>query len=179
LLDIRLGLPTALLGLATTLFVLIQQRQSPLPLIRDVSWGIIPLVAGLFVLVEAIERTGLIHLLATDLTQLVALSERLAGATAGTLVAVLSNVINNLPMGLIGATTIAEAKPPQAVTDAILIGVDLGPNFSVSGSLATILWLLVIRREGEHVGYWKFLKTGLLVTPPALILAIGARLLLP
>ena len=179
LLDIRLGLPTALLGLATTLFVLVQQRQSPLPLIKDVSWGIIPLVAGLFVLVEAIERTGLIRLLATDLTQLVAISERLAGATAGGLVAVLSNVINNLPMGLIGATTIAAAKPPQAVTDAILIGVDLGPNFSVSGSLATILWLLVIRREGEHVGYRTFLKIGLLVTPPALILAIGARLLLP
>ena len=39
LLDIRLGLPTALLGLATTLFVLVQQRQSPLPLIKDVSWG--------------------------------------------------------------------------------------------------------------------------------------------
>ena len=128
---------------------------------------------------EAIERTGLIRLLATDLTQLVAISELLAGATAGGLVAVLSNVINNLPMGLIGATTIAAAKPPQAVTDAILIGVDLGPNFSVSGSLATILWLLVIRREGEHVGYRTFLKIGLLVTPPALILAIGARLLLP
>ncbi len=41
---------------------------------------------------------------------------------------------------------------------AILIGVDLGPNLSVTGSLATILWLIVLRREGEHVGAMQFLK---------------------
>jgi arsenical pump membrane protein len=77
----------------------------------------------------------------------------------------------------LAAATIATAKPPQVVTDAMLIGVDLGPNFSVSGSLATILWLLAIRREGEDVGYWTFLKVGLVVTPPALACALVARLL--
>ena len=61
---------------------------------------------------------------------------------------------------------------------ARLIGVDLGPNLSVTGSLATILWLTAIRREGEHVGFRAFLKVGALVTPPALVLALGARLLL-
>ena len=64
------------------------------------------------------------------------------------------------------------------VTDALLIGVDLGPNLSITGSLATILWLTAIRREGEDVTFWRFLKVGALVMPPALVLAIGARLLL-
>jgi arsenical pump membrane protein len=60
------------------------------------------------------------------------------------------------------------------VTRAVLIGVDLGPNLSVTGSLATILWLTALRRERQDIDGWTFLKLGILVTPPALILAIGA-----
>jgi arsenical pump membrane protein len=47
----------------------------------------------------------------------------------------------------------------------------------VTGSLATILWLTAIRREGQDVGFWRFLKLGLLVMPPALILALAGLLL--
>ena len=60
------------------------------------------------------------------------------------------------------------------VAGAILIGVDLGPNLSVTGSLATILWLVVLRREGLHVSAWRFLKLGWLVMFPALIAALAA-----
>jgi arsenical pump membrane protein len=55
-----------------------------------------------------------------------------------------------------------------------LVGVDLGPNLSVTGSLATILWLLALRREGENVGFRQFLKVGAVVMPPALLLALAA-----
>ena len=51
---------------------------------------------------------------------------------------------------------------------------DLGPNLSVTGSLATILWLVAIRREGEDVSAWRFLKLGAIVMPPALLLALAA-----
>ena len=60
----------------------------------------------------------------------------------------------------------------------MLIGVDLGPNLSVTGSLATILWLVVLRREGLEVGAWRFLRLGILVMPPALVLATVAMTLL-
>ena len=56
---------------------------------------------------------------------------------------------------------------------SLLFHVDLGPNLSVTGSLATILWLTALRREGQHVGAWPFLKLGLLVMPPALLLALA------
>jgi len=82
--------------------------------------------------------------------------------------------MNNLPMGLIAATTRQFAQVPVHVTGAILIGVDLGPNLSVTGSLATILWLIALRREGEHVDAWRFLKLGLVVMPPALLLSLLA-----
>ena len=59
----------------------------------------------------------------------------------------------------------------------MLIGVDLGPNLSVTGSLATILWLTAIRREGQDVSFWRFLTLGALVMPPALGLALAGLLL--
>ena len=176
-LDLRLGLPTAILGVLTALFVLIRKREMPLPLLGGVAWSVILLVGGLFVLVEAIQQTGAIAAIAAALSGLTAESEKLAASVAGAGIALTSNVFNNLPVGLVAAATIETARPPQSVVDALLIGVDLGPNLSVSGSLATILWLLAIRREGEDVGYWRFLRVGVLVTPPALILAIGVRLL--
>jgi len=87
-------------------------------------------------------------------------------------------VVNNLPAGLLASTVLQQATPPQLVVDAMLIGVDLGPNLSITGSLATILWLSALRREGADVGFFRFLKLGVLVMPPALILAVGARLLI-
>jgi len=54
-----------------------------------------------------------------------------------------------------------------------LIGIDLGPNLSVSGSLATILWLTALRREGLHVGAWRFLKLGIVVMPAGLAAALA------
>jgi arsenical pump membrane protein len=167
-----LGLPTFLAGVAVTLIVLLTGRQSPMPVLKDVSWSVLPLVAGLFILVEGMNRTGVLPSLARMLKDAAATSPQVTSWIAGVGVAIASNLINNLPMGLIAATTTQAAQVPQHVTGAILIGVDLGPNLSVTGSLATILWLIALRREGEHVAAWQFLKLGLVLMPPALLLAL-------
>lgn len=175
--DWSLGLPTCVMGVLTAAVVLLRDRSSPLPLLREVSWTVLPLVAGLFVLVEAISRTGLTERLAQWLMAGAQHGERATGAIAGTLLAFGSNLVNNLPAGLLASTMVQQAHPPASIVDALLIGVDLGPNLSITGSLATILWLIAIRREGEDVGFVRFLKVGVLVMPPALCLALGARLL--
>jgi arsenical pump membrane protein len=82
--------------------------------------------------------------------------------------------MNNLPAGLIAGSAVPNAHVSEKVTSAILVGVDIGPNLSVTGSLATILWLTALRREGVSVSAWRFLKLGLLVMPPALLVAIAA-----
>ena len=69
------------------------------------------------------------------------------------------------------------ASGPPDVSSAVLIGVDLGPNLSVTGSLATILWLTALRRDGVHVKARDFLKLGLVVMPPALLFSLAALLL--
>ena len=173
--DLPLGLPTAAAGVATTLGVCLLARRSPIALARQVSWSVLPLVAGLFVLVEALDRTGVIAHVAEALRQTSADPVR-GAASAGTILAFASNLMNNLPAGLVASTAVAQAYPPRLVVDALLIGVDLGPNLSITGSLATILWLQAIRREGEDVGFWRFLKVGSITMIPALAAALGARL---
>ena len=135
---------------------------------------IVPMVAGLFILVEGLNRTGVLPALAGLLKQATKASPQATSWIAGIVVAVASNLANNLPVGLIAATTSQTAQVPAHVTGAILIGVDLGPNLSVTGSLATILWLIALRREGESVSALRFLKLGLVIMPPALLLSLAA-----
>jgi arsenical pump membrane protein len=178
-LDWDLGLPTFVAGAIVTLLVLAIERRSPLPVLRDVSWSVLPLVAGLFMLVEGLNRTGVLPALAVTLRQAEIAAPQSTSWGAGILAAVATNLLNNLPVGLIAATIGQAAQVPLHVTGAILIGVDLGPNLSVTGSLATILWLIVLRREGEHVGAMQFLKLGIAVMPPALLLALAALSIVP
>ena len=169
-----LGLPTFVAGAAVTAVILLISRQSPLPVLRDISWSVLPLVAGLFILVEGLNRTGVLPALARLLKEATAASPQATSWISGLVVAVASNLANNLPVGLIAATTSQAAQVPAHVTGAILIGVDLGPNLSVTGSLATILWLIALRREGESVSALRFLKLGLVIMPPALLLSLAA-----
>ncbi|VWX54526.1 arsenic transporter [Novosphingobium sp. 9U] len=176
-LDRELGLPTAFAGLSTTLAVCLIARSPPLPLLKGISWSVLPLVAGLFVLVEALQLTGVIAWIAQGIRD--ALVDPAHGAAAaGTILAFASNLVNNLPAGLVASTAVTQAQPPQLVVDGLLIGVDLGPNLSITGSLATILWLQAIRREGEDVGFWRFLRVGAVTMPLALTAALTARLLI-
>jgi arsenical pump membrane protein len=176
-LGLQLGLPTAVAGALTAAIVLIREKKWPWSIVKDISWGVLPLVAGLFVLVEALAKTGLIDTIATLLHDGAQRSAVWTAGSAGIVVASASNLINNLPAGLIAGSAIRAAPISVQVTRAMLIGVDLGPNLSVSGSLATILWLAALRREGHSVGFGVFLKIGIVVMPPALILAIAAALL--
>lgn len=175
--DIQLGLPTAIAGAITAAVVLIRERKAPWSIVKDISWGVLPLVAGLFVLVEALDKTGLISIIVTLLHDGAEHSATWAAWSAGIIVAFASNLINNLPTGLIAGNAVQNAHVPEQITRAVLIGVDIGPNLSVTGSLATILWLTALRREGQTVGPGTFLKLGIVVMPPALILAIGTALL--
>jgi arsenical pump membrane protein len=174
----QLGLPTCAAGIVTLMGVTALRRSSPWPLLREISWGIIPLVAGLFVLVEALDQSGVILALSESLRAGVRESPVITAAGSGVVVGFLSNLVNNLPAGLMAGTAVQAAHVPANVSSAILIGVDLGPNLSVTGSLATILWLTALRRERVQVAGVDFLKLGLLVMPPALLLSLGALLLL-
>ena len=175
-LDVQLGLPTFICGLVTAASVLALSRQSPWPVVKGISWGVLPLVAGLFVMVEALARLGAISALNAVLHEAVVHFPRGAAWGAGLVTALADNIANNLPVGLLAGSVAASDHLPARIVSAMLIGVDLGPNLSVTGSLATILWLVALRRERIEVTAWRFLKLGVLVMPPALIAALAAAI---
>ncbi len=123
------------------------------------------------------QQTGLIQTIANLLDHGAQRSTVSTAGISGVIVAFVANLINNLPAGLIAGSAAQTADASDQVTRCLLIGVDLGPNLSVTGSLATILWLTALRREGYAVSLGAFLKLGIVVMPPALLLAIGAALL--
>ncbi|AZB07352.1 arsenic transporter [Chryseobacterium sp. G0162] len=169
----NLGFPTAAAGVGTALIILLIEKRNASAFIRHISWSIVPLVAGLFVLVEAVQHTGIIIVLLQKLSVTATDSPVKATWMAGTITALSSNLINNLPAGLIAGTSLAGSHLPDTVQSATLIGVDLGPNLSITGSLATILWLKEIRKNGYEISSWQFLKLGFLIMIPALLAALS------
>jgi arsenical pump membrane protein len=171
-LDVPLGLPTFATGALTAAIVVALARQNPLPMLADISWSVLPLVAGLFVMVEAIDRAGAIAALAAAL-RAVSANPVVAAWTAGGFLALVCNAMNNLPAGLIAGAVLVADHLPRVVSGAMLVGVNLGPNLSITGSLATVLWLIALRREGEGISGWQFLKLGAVVMLPALVLTLA------
>jgi arsenical pump membrane protein len=170
--NIPLGLPTVVTGVLTSAIVIIRARKNPWIVIKDVSWSVLPLVAGLFVIVEALDKTGVIQAISTMLSRSATHSVIQTALGSGIIIAFASNLMNNLPVGLIAGHAVQAGHIPGIIKSAVLIGVDLGPNLSITGSLATILWLVALRREGQSVSAWTFLKLGSLVMTVALLFAL-------
>ncbi len=177
-LGLNLGLPTCISAVAAVLIATRASASEITRVLKRVAWSVLPLVAGLFVLVEALNGAGALHDVGALFARCAALP-KFAGALASAFgIAALSNLMNNLPSGLLAGGALQTFASPAHIRDAVMIGVDLGPNLSVTGSLATVLWLIALRREGEQISGWQFLKAGSLVMPPALLLATAAAALL-
>jgi arsenical pump membrane protein len=171
-LGLSLGAPTGAAALFAMAVVTWRNRSIPLRVAKGVSWSVLPLVAGLFVIVEALQNAGLQGLGLAGMRTLAQTTSWLAKGTAAFGVALLSNGMNNLPVALMSGAAVRHAQETSIVAHAMLIGVDLGPNLSVAGSLATILWLIALRREKVQITAGEFFKIGVIAMPLALIASL-------
>jgi arsenical pump membrane protein len=171
-----LGLPTCIAAICVTAAVCIRNKTNPLPLTKEISWATLALVAALFVLVDAVQSIHLLQFVQAVLAKANAFGENLGSLMVAAVVSVANNLVNNLPLGLIMGNALTAMHTKGLVANAVLIGVDLGPNLSVTGSLATILWLLALRREGLDVSAMDFLKVGVIAMPAALLGAMAGAI---
>jgi arsenical pump membrane protein len=170
-LDGPLGEVTCALGVLAALLSATRDRGAPLAIARGVAWPVVALTAALFVLVEALDTAGagmLPRALFAWAGHQAAPVAQIGVAAASALA---SNLVTNLPVGLDLGKYVGIAHPPAALSAAALVGVNAGPSFTVNGSLATLLWLAVLRRNGVAMNGLAFAKAGLIATPPALIAA--------
>ena len=89
-------------------------------------------------------------------------------------------MINNVPMAVVLTSALHGVQHIAPTTRlgfiaATIFGCDLGPNLTTVGSLATVLWLLILRRRHVDVSGLDYFKVGILVTP--LMLCVGALLI--
>jgi arsenical pump membrane protein len=171
---LSLGTPTCVAAAIAVILVSFRNRHIGITVVRGVAWSVLLLVAGLFVIVEALQGSGLLRLGLRGLGALIKLPHWQAKGISAFAVALASNGMNNLPVGLISGATLHQDVPPAFLAHAVLIGVDLGPNLSVTGSLATILWLIALRRENVEITAWEFMKVGLIAMPLALLASVFA-----
>ncbi|HEY3955931.1 MAG TPA: SLC13 family permease [Streptosporangiaceae bacterium] len=138
-------------------------------LVRAVAVPFLLFVLGLGMVVTAVVDHGLGHLVTGLLPGGASLLSLLALAA---IAAALANLVNNLPAVLVLLPAVA-AGPPGRVL-AVLIGVNIGPNLSYAGSLATLLWRRLLRQRGHEPDLGEFTRLGLLTVPAGLCLATVA-----
>ena len=161
---------SALAGAAVlSVRALAQRRTGPAALARAADIPFLLFVLALGIVVTAVVRHGL----GTALGHVVPPGTSLAPllAVAG-LAAVAANLINNLPATLV-LLPLTAASGPGAVL-AMLIGVNIGPNLTYAGSLATLLWRRVLHEHESGPSLREFTRLGLLTVPPGLVLAVLA-----
>lgn len=138
-------------------------------LVPSLNIPFIAFVLGLGVVVMAVVQGGL----GTFLGHLAPSGDGLVSLLLwAVLAAVLANLVNNLPAVLL-LLPLAAAVSPLAIL-AVLIGVNVGPNLTYVGSLATLLWRRIASDHDHEVQIGEFTILGLLTTPASLAAGVAA-----
>ena len=148
---------------------LASRRVAPADLVRAADLPFLLFVLSLGIVVKAVTDNGLGRALAPLLPGGTSLPALLATAA---LAAALANVCNNLPAVLV-LLPLAAPSGAGAVL-AVLLGVNIGPNLTYTGSLATLLWRRILRRHGSAPDLGEFTRLGLLTVPAGLVIGVLA-----
>ena len=123
----------------------------------------------MFLVVRAVENLGLTGRFGAGLVALAGASPLRAALLTAVGSALGANLINNVPMALVMISVLrtvgATGHAHQGLVYASILGCDLGPNLTTVGSLATMLWLLILRRKGLEVSSLEYFKLGVLLVP--------------
>ena len=148
---------------------LARRRTTAAGLLRAADVPFLVFVLGLGIVVSAVVSNGLGAALRPLLPGGTSLPALLAIAA---LAAALANICNNLPAVLVLLPLAAPAGAGAVL--AVLIGVNVGPNLTYTGSLATLLWRRTLRHHGSAPDLGEFTRLGLLTVPAGLIIAVLA-----
>lgn len=174
-----LGVPVSVIALVSAAALLLVARRGQVislnRVVKDAPWHVIVFSLGMYIVVFGLRNAGLTDLLAGALTPVLG-SPVAASLGFGTMIAALSSVLNNLPAVLIGSLTVdaaaAEGPVREVLIYANVVGSDIGPKMTPVGSLATLLWLHVLKRRGVLISWGQYFTTGIRLTVPVLLMAL-------
>ncbi|MET9253866.1 SLC13 family permease [Streptomyces sp. NPDC003717] len=146
---------------------LADRRTTPTSILRSAALPFCAFVLALGIVVRAVVDNGLAGTLAHAIPTGTGLWSLLAIAS---MAALLAAVVNNLPAVLVLLPLTAPAGPAPVL--AVLLGVNIGPNLTYAGSLATLLWRRILHTHGTDASLPTFTRLGLLTVPVALVGAV-------
>ncbi|MBY8840095.1 SLC13 family permease [Streptomyces sp. SP2-10] len=147
----------------------VRRKASPLTVVRAAAPAFLAFVLALGVVVRAVVDNGLSDVLGHVVPAGTGLPALLGIAA---LAALLANLINNLPAVLVLLPLVAPTGPGAVL--AVLLGVNIGPNLTYAGSLATLLWRRIVHQHEHDVDLGEFTRLGLLAVPSSLAVAVVA-----
>ena len=179
-----LDLPLGLAMVAAWLLLLAVERRGghvvgPL---EGIGWSLLVFVAGMGVLVDGLSSAGVTAWLASLVLGPVRDTPAAVMAVSAAAGAVGANLFNNLPAAFVLADAVhgagLSAASAHAAAIGTIIGADLGPNLTPVGSVATLLWFVLLRQRGMEVSTWSYIRIGLIVTPITILAALAVALVL-
>lgn len=177
------GVPVAAVtGSAAVVLLGLAMRGRLVPVgkvLRGAPWQIVVFSLGMYLVVYGLRNARLTDHLAGALIWLAGQRPWVATIGTGLGAALLSSVMNNMPGVLVGALSIEAAQGIPAATRELMvyanvIGCDPGPKFTPIGSLATLLWLHVLGTKGIRITWGQYMRVGLAITPPVLLVVLAA-----
>ena len=138
--------------------------------LAGVEWDTLLFFAGLFVMVGALAKTGVVNELAKLAASATGGHALLTTMMILAVSFVLSGLINNVPYAATMAPIVAQLLPsmghanPQALWWALVLGTDLGGNLTAVGASANVVILGIARRADSPISFWEFTRKGAVVT---------------
>lgn len=139
--------------------------------LKTAPWQVVWFSIGLYVVVFGLKNAGFTDQIATVLQWSINQGQVTAVLVTGFMAAGISSVMNNMPTVMLMDIAIAQTGNDM-LAYANLLGCNLGPKMTPIGSLATLLWLHVLDKKGVYISWWEYMKVGLVVTPPVLLVAL-------
>lgn len=165
----------ALLGAGVLVLI---SRTAPKDYLAAVEWETLLFFAGLFIMIGALVKTGVIGTLAALAADATGGNALLAAMLILVVSALLSGVIDNIPYvatmaPLVLALTkgIADPTRSEALWWSLALGADFGGNLTAVGASANVVMLGIAARSGYPISFWEFTKKGAVVTAITVLLA--------
>lgn len=145
-------------------------------IIKKTPWHILLFAFNMYVLVYGLKNVGLNDFIVENLTGLISNNALNATFVMGILLTILSNVFNNLPAVMIGTLSIVEMGLDPGILQiaylANVIGSDIGALITPVGTLATLIWMYILKKHSVPISWRKYLQVTLLIIPIGLIISL-------
>jgi arsenical pump membrane protein len=174
------AIPVSLMAVIGSLVLLgwrwVYLKISPVDMLKKTPWYILVFAFSMYVIIYGLHNIGLTNMLIDYMRPMVQGSLLHASVMMGALLTVLSNIFNNHPALMVGTLTLMNMDlSPLALKISYLanvIGSDMGSLLLPMGTLATLMWMHIVRKGKVMITWWEYVKITFVVIPPATLFTL-------